>query len=105
MWMDPSTALTRVGSNNSTLPTEFKLLGNYPNPFKNSTTVSYALPVQGKVTIHVYNSLGQLVKSLVDANQNAGDYSIRMDGCYVVVGAHEIRDDRVNRKNICSQRC
>jgi len=62
------------------------LLSNYPNPFKNSTTVSYALPVQGKVTIQVYNSLGQLVKSLVDANQNAGNYSIRMDGNNLMPG-------------------
>jgi len=64
------------------------LLSNYPNPFKNSTTVSYALPVQGKVTIQVYNSLGQLVKSLVDANQNAGNYSIRMDGNNLMPGIY-----------------
>jgi hypothetical protein len=63
-------------------------LSNYPNPFKNSTTISYALPVQGKVTIQVYNSLGQLVKSLVDANQNAGKYSIRMDGNNLMPGIY-----------------
>ena len=63
-------------------------LGNYPNPFKNSTTVEYTLPVQGKVTIQVYNSLGQLVKSLVDASQNAGDYSIRMDANNLMPGIY-----------------
>ena len=74
-------------------------LSNYPNPFKNSTTISYALPVQGKVTIHVYNSLGQLVKSLVDANQNAGDYSIRMDGNNLMPGIY-IAKLRLTNQNV-----
>lgn len=75
------------------------LLSNYPNPFKNSTTVSYALPVQGKVTIQVYNSLGQLVKSLVDANQNAGNYSIRMDGNNLMPGIY-IAKLRLTNQNV-----
>ena len=52
---------------------------NYPNPFKNSTTVSYTLPFDGKVSIDVYNQLGQKITSLVDAIQQAGQYTIKMD--------------------------
>jgi hypothetical protein len=64
------------------------LLSNYPNPFKGSTTVDYQLPVNGKVTINVYNQIGQLVKTLVDGNQNAGDYSIRMDANNLMPGIY-----------------
>lgn len=49
---------------------------NYPNPFNSTTTLQYTIPFNGKVTINVYNSLGQLVNSLVDANQELGQYSI-----------------------------
>jgi hypothetical protein len=64
------------------------ILSNYPNPFKGSTTVDYKLPVNGKVTINVYNQIGQLVKTLVDGNQNAGDYSIRMDANNLMPGIY-----------------
>jgi len=63
-------------------------LSNYPNPFKGTTTVDYKLPTDGKVTIQVYNSLGQVVKSLVNANQKAGDYSVQMDGNNLMPGIY-----------------
>lgn len=61
---------------------------NYPNPFKGYTMLEYNLPIAGKVTIQVYNSLGQLVKSVVNANQNAGNYSIRMDSNDLMPGIY-----------------
>lgn len=51
-------------------------LSNYPNPFNNSTTLQYILPFDGKVSINVYNSLGQLVNKLIDSDQESGQYSI-----------------------------
>ncbi len=63
-------------------------LSNYPNPFKGFTTVDYKLPEQGKVNITVYNQLGQQVQTLIDANQNAGDYSIRMDAKNLMPGIY-----------------
>ncbi len=55
------------------------LLSNYPNPFSKSTTLEYTLPVDGMVTINLYNNLGQLVTTIVEANQNAGQYSFRYE--------------------------
>ena len=45
---------------------------NYPNPFNESTDISYTLPEAGAVTIKIYNEMGQLVKTLINDYQNAG---------------------------------
>jgi hypothetical protein len=62
-------------------PTSFGLDQNYPNPFNPSTTISYQVPDDGlQVKIVVYNMTGQLVRTLVDANQRAGEYKVVWDG-------------------------
>jgi hypothetical protein len=62
------------------LPTEFALSQNYPNPFNPTTNVKYALPVQSRVTMEVYNVLGQRVRTLVSDDQVAGYHVIEWDG-------------------------
>jgi len=54
------------------IPNEFVLYQNYPNPFNPTTTIKYALPVEGIVNIVLYNSLGELVTELVNELQYAG---------------------------------
>ena len=63
------------------LPTEFSLGQNYPNPFNPETTIRYELPVNAKVNLYIYNTIGQLVTRLVDgAQENAGKKKIRWNG-------------------------
>jgi hypothetical protein len=62
------------------IPTEFALSQNYPNPFNPTTTIKYALPENARVTLVVYNMLGQVIKSLVDSEQEAGFYTMQWDG-------------------------
>lgn len=52
------------------------LTGNYPNPFKTSTTITYTLPESGPVTLTVFDFTGRIVKTLVNANQPAGSHSV-----------------------------
>jgi hypothetical protein len=64
----------------TTLPIETQLLGNYPNPFNPSTTISYALANDSHVKLAVYNMLGQEVATLVDDFKSAGYHSAIWDG-------------------------
>ncbi|MGB2696624.1 MAG: FlgD immunoglobulin-like domain containing protein [Candidatus Zixiibacteriota bacterium] len=59
---------------------ESKLHQNYPNPFNPNTTIEYCVQDPAKVTISVYNVLGQKVKTLVDEEKLRGDYTINWDG-------------------------
>ena len=51
----------------------FALLGNYPNPFNPTTTISFTLKERAPVTLEIFNLLGQKVKTLFqDRMMNAG---------------------------------
>ncbi|MCG8607451.1 S8 family serine peptidase, partial [bacterium] len=62
------------------VPDSYALKPNYPNPFNPSTTIEYDLPNNEHVILAVYNTLGQLVRTLVDAEQPAGGHRINWDG-------------------------
>jgi hypothetical protein len=63
-----------------TASTVFALSRNFPNPFNPSTTIRYTLPVGGKVSLAVYNLLGQRVAVLVEEVQAAGLHRAVFDG-------------------------
>jgi len=53
---------------------------NYPNPFNPTTTLSYALAKGGRVTLRIYNTRGQLIRTLLDTNQKSGQHRIVWNG-------------------------
>ncbi|HCR16673.1 MAG TPA: hypothetical protein DIU35_04245 [Candidatus Latescibacteria bacterium] len=69
-----------LGDRLTLVPDEFALEHNYPNPFNPATTIRYAVPETGKVTLRIYNVLGQKVLTLVNNDQVAGYYSVRWNG-------------------------
>lgn len=67
-------------SESQSLPNAVILHQNYPNPFNPSTVISYQLAMSGKVSLKIYNMLGQEVRTLVNAVQSAGLHEITWDG-------------------------
>jgi hypothetical protein len=62
------------------VPKVFELVQNFPNPFNPLTTIRYHLPIRGRVTLAVFNTLGQRVRILADREHEAGYFTARWDG-------------------------
>jgi hypothetical protein len=58
----------------------FQLFNNYPNPFNAGTTITYTLPTADRVTLTLYNSLGQQVVTIVDRKEQSGKHRAFWDG-------------------------
>jgi len=74
----PSTAVEEEDS--ISLPEQFALQQNFPNPFNPRTLIRYSLPQEGQVHLHIYNAAGQHIRTLVEAHQQAGFYLQNWDG-------------------------
>ena len=59
------------------IPFEFALSQNFPNPFNPSTTIEFALPFSGNVKLKIYNTLGVEIAELINEQREAGRYSIK----------------------------
>jgi hypothetical protein len=68
-----------VGISRGEVPALFRLEQNFPNPFNPSTTVRYVLPVRSHVTLSVFNTLGQLVATLVNESREPGNHEVQFD--------------------------
>lgn len=68
------TLLTNLQNITETLPEEFSLMQNFPNPFNPSTTISFDIPQTALVKLTVYDALGREVATLVNENLTAGVY-------------------------------
>jgi hypothetical protein len=77
-----------AGVENGINPVKFELNQNYPNPFNPSTIISYQLPVSSKVTLKVFNSLGEEIETLVNEEKPAGSYDVSFDGSRLSSGIY-----------------
>ncbi|MCK4358219.1 MAG: T9SS type A sorting domain-containing protein [Candidatus Cloacimonetes bacterium] len=57
-----------------------KLEGNYPNPFTQKTKIYYSLRKAGKVSIEIYNLLGQKIKTIINEEKQPGKYYVFWNG-------------------------
>jgi len=83
--LDPDSTIADIGAFYShqvdaeplsmSLPTEFALHANWPNPFNPTTTIRYDVKQTGRVQLTIFNLLGQEVTRLVDSRHVAGTYT------------------------------
>jgi hypothetical protein len=70
------------------VPVEFKLDYNSPNPFNPSTEISFTLPKNEKATLKIYDLLGREVRTLVNGYKKAGSYHVTFDGSNLPSGIY-----------------
>jgi len=82
---------TGVEVTDNNTPKTFELAQNYPNPFNPSTEIRFSVPATSVVRLQVYNSIGQLVMTLVDGTVEAGNYSAKLNGSSLTSGIYLYR--------------
>ncbi len=75
----------------ASLPTGFSLSQNYPNPFNPTTEIRFSLAAASPVTLEVYNTLGQLVETLVDDDLEAGEHTFQWNTPGLASGVYYYR--------------
>jgi hypothetical protein len=72
-------------------PDVFALEQNYPNPFNPSTTINFSLAADSKVSLTVFDILGQEVANLINGNVAAGSHEINFNASNVNSGVYFYR--------------
>jgi len=78
-------------NNNTIQPEEFVLGQNYPNPFNPGTVINYRLSVTSKVSLKVYDILGNEIKTLVNEEKPAGTFEITFNASELTSGIYFYR--------------
>ncbi len=81
------------------VPEKFDLSQNYPNPFNPSTKINYALPVDGKVSIKLFDMSGKEVASLVNEVKTAGYHTVDFNASTLSSGVYFYRINVEGSKN------
>ena len=83
-------------------PRDFTLDQNKPNPFNPSTQISFQLSTNSRVSLTVFNSLGQPVDQLIDAQMNTGSHEVEWQPVDHRSGVYfyELRTEPIGETNI-----
>ncbi len=82
---------TSVEPTSDVLPESFTLSQNYPNPFNPSTAIDYTVAFSGRVSLTVFNILGQQVATIVDRISEPGSFRTTFDASHLPSGVYIYR--------------
>jgi N-acetylneuraminic acid mutarotase len=99
---DLTQLITGVRDNEYT-PVDFKLEQNYPNPFNPTTKVNFSINRNAHVKLQVYDSLGKLVKVLIDRKMSVGFHSVNFNAANLSSGVYYYQIN-VNDKYVQSKK-
>ncbi len=94
---DGTTSYSDVVEIEIALPKVFALEQNYPNPFNPSTKIKYSIPVDGVVTLELFNALGEKIATLFSEKQTAGNYTFEFNASNVPSGIYFYKLSSVNQ--------
>lgn len=87
--VDPIVERTTDVEKGTDVPHAFSLGQNYPNPFNPATVIAFSLPAASRVTLKVYNLLGQEVAALMNGSeQSAGTHTVSFDASRLASGVY-----------------
>jgi cytochrome c peroxidase len=87
----PVTVATRIESAGGVGALIFELAQNYPNPFNPATTIAYRVAQASRVSLKIYNVIGQEVAAPINDFHQAGNYHFRFDGAGLSSGVYFYR--------------
>lgn len=64
---------------NDLIPSEFYLSQNYPNPFRDKTTIKYCITYKTKVILEVFSAEDKMIERLLDEEKEAGTYEVEFN--------------------------
>ncbi|MBA4312704.1 MAG: hypothetical protein C0417_08750 [Chlorobiaceae bacterium] len=70
------------------MPSDYFLYQNYPNPLNPSTIIQYHLPAESRVSLKIFNLLGQLVSELLNEDQPVGLKTVEWNGSEYAAGIY-----------------
>lgn len=73
------------------IPVKYDISQNYPNPFNPSTKINYDLPVDGKVSLKLFDMSGKEVATLVNEVKTAGYYTVSFNAMNLSSGVYFYR--------------
>jgi hypothetical protein len=77
-------------------PDNFELFQNYPNPFNPNTTVKYSLPTESRVSLKIYNILGELINTLFSDVQAPGNFEFNWNPDQIASGNYILSMEAVS---------
>jgi len=82
------------------VPATYALKQNFPNPFNPSTKIKYDLPIDGLVTLKIYDVFGREFSLLFNENKRSGSYEVIFDGKRLASGIYICKMKSGNYSNI-----
>lgn len=78
------------------IPKVYSMQQNYPNPFNPVTVIWYSIPEESKVSLKIFDVLGQEIKTLVNKTQEAGNRNVEFDASALTSGMYFYRIEAIS---------
>jgi murein DD-endopeptidase MepM/ murein hydrolase activator NlpD len=85
------TGSTGIHTVNSSVPTQFALYSNYPNPFNPTTKIKFDLPISSDCELIIFDVLGEKISTLINGKLNSGSYEVEWNASDQPSGVYYVK--------------